>query len=173
MRDRAARATVRLSLFTKGAAPPPVIRDPEAKVFPGVRGSFLYDIRGDESASYLGGGLDLGVTQAIYLEVLGLRSLEDDAKGMAGVLVTINGRLYSQFFGDGERPFANPYLGLRAGYARFLQKNEALLGAALGLELVKSKRFLLDLEFRSYALFGSKAGGHVGLEPTLGASLAF
>jgi hypothetical protein len=67
----------------------------------------------------------------------------------------------------------NPYIGLRGGYARFLGKNEALLGGLLGLELVKGEWYIIDAEVRASALFGSDAGGHVGVEPSLGASIAF
>jgi len=174
MRDRAARATVHVSLYTRGEAPPPVILQPEAKVFPGVRASYLRDLRAEGAdGSYFGGGLGLGVAPQVSHELQGFRALEADEKGLHAVFVTVNGRLYSQFFGDGNRAVANPYLGFRAGYARFLERNEALLGVSVGLEIFKSKRFVLDAEFRSYALFGSKAGGHVGLEPTLGAAIAF
>jgi hypothetical protein len=174
MRDRAARATVYVTLVTHGEAPPPVILEPEAKLFPGIRGSFLRDVRGKSAdKNYVAAGLVIGLTPRFAVEVQGLRALEDEAEGLAGAFVTLNGRVYSEFFGDGGRTFLNPYLAFRGGYARFLEKNEALLGASLGFELLKTKRVLIDTEFRSNALFGSKAGGHVGLEPTLGAIVAF
>ncbi len=174
MRDRAARATVFISLYTESEAPPEPILAPEAKFFPGIRGSYLHDFRGDNGdQGYFGAGLSLGVTPEANVEIQGFREVGSGSAGLDGFFVTINGRFYSEFLGDGEREFLNPYLGLRGGYARFLGNNEVLLGGTLGLEIVKGKWFVIDADVRSYALFASDAGGHLGLEPTLGASIAF
>ncbi len=174
MRDRAARATVTVSLVTHGDAPPPVILAPEAKLFPGVRASFLRDVRGSVAdESYLGAGLIVGIWPQFAFEVQGFRTLDEGAEGLAGVFLTLGGRLYSEFFGNGNRELFNPYLGLRGGYARLGENNEALLGGSVGVELLKTKRVVLDTQLRSYALFGSKAGGHVGVEPTIGVVVAF
>jgi hypothetical protein len=174
MRDRAARATVYVSLYTETEAPPQVILDPEAKLYPGVRGSYLHDFRGEAGdQGYVGLGLVLGATPEVALELQGFRALGSDTAGLDGFFVTINGRLYSEFLGDGERSFLNPYVGLRGGYARFESKHEVLLGGMLGLELLKGEWYVLDADLRASALFGSDAGGHLGLEPSLGASIAF
>ena len=45
--------------------------------------------------------------------------------------------------------------------------------AGLGLEILKKEWLTIDLEGRGAVLFGSKAGGHVGVEPSLGVSVAF
>jgi hypothetical protein len=174
MRDRAARATVYVSLFTQGDAPPPTILKPEAKLYPGVRGSYLRDLRGDAgSEGYFGAGLSIGATPSASLELQGFRRVGSGSAGLDGVFVTINGRFYSEFLGDGNREFLNPFLGLRGGYARFLGNNEILAGGMLGVEIVKTEWIVVDADVRAYALFASHAGGHLGVEPTLGASFAF
>jgi len=174
MRDRAARATIYVSLYTESAAPPQVILKPQAKLYPGVRASYLHDFRGEDGdEGYLGAGLTLGATPQVSLELQGFREAGSGTAGLDGFFVTLNGRLYSEFLGDGQREFLNPYVGLRGGYARFLTRDEILLGGLLGLELIKGEWYVVDFEVRGNALFGSDAGGHVGVEPTLGASIAF
>jgi hypothetical protein len=174
MRDRAARATVNLSLFTQGAAPPLQIVKPAAKIHPGLRLSYLQDLRGDEGhQGYLGAGLSLGANPWATLELQGFREVGSDSAGLDGLFVTLNGRFYSEFLGNGNREVLNPYLGLRGGYARFLSRNEIIAGGALGVEIFKRDWLTVDADVRAYALFASKAGGHLGLEPSLGASVAF
>jgi hypothetical protein len=174
MRDRAARATVYVSLFTHGAAPPTTIVKPAAKLHPGLRLSYLEDLRGDAGREgYLGVGLSLGLKASATLELQGFREVGSDSAGLDGLFVTLNGRFYSEFLGNGNREFFNPYLGVGGGYARFLEKNEIIAGGALGVELFKREWLIVDVGVRSYALFASDAGGHLGVEPTLGASLAF
>jgi hypothetical protein len=174
LRDRSARATVHLSLYTPGDAPPLAIVKPKAKLYPGLRLSYLSDLRGDEGhQGYFGAGLSFGAFPSATLELQGFREVGSDSAGLDGLFVTVNGRFYSEYLGNGDREFLNPYLGLRAGYARFLGKNEIIAGGALGVELFKRDWFLLELDLRSYALFASSAGGHLGLEPSFGASVAF
>lgn len=174
MRDRAARATIYLSLFTQGGAPAVAVVKPAAKLHPGIRLSYLEDLRGDAGhQGYLGVGLSLGATPSATLELQGFREVGSGSAGLDGLFVTLNGRFYSEFLGNGKRELFNPYLGLRGGYARFLQKNEIIAGGGLGLEIFKREWLLLDAGVHAYALFASSAGGHLGLEPTLGASVAF
>jgi hypothetical protein len=174
MGDRAARATIFVSLFTKADAPPVVILRPKATIFPGLRFGYLRDLRGDAgSQGFVGASLAVGFTQAFGLEVGGYRTTEFDTSGVDAVIVTLGGRFYSEYLGNGERALLNPYLHGRAGYARFLSRNEAIVGAGLGLEILKRDWLTVDLEGRGSVLFGSKAGGHVGVEPSLGVSVAF
>jgi hypothetical protein len=174
LRDRSARATVHLSLYTPGAAPPIAIVKPKAKLHPGLRLSYLNDLRGDDGhQGYFGAGLSLGAFPSATLELQGFREVGSDSAGLDGLFVTLNGRFYSEYLGNGDREFLNPYLGLRVGYARFLGKNEIIAGGAVGVELFKRDWFLLELDLRSYALFASSAGGHLGIEPSLGVSVAF
>jgi hypothetical protein len=174
MGDRAARATIFVSLFTKADAQPEPILRPEAKIFPGLRFGYLRDLRGDAgSEGFVGAALSVGFTQSFAVEVSGYRSTAFDTSGVDAVVVTLGGRFYSEYLGNGDRKFLNPYVHARAGYARFLSRNEAVVGAGLGLELVKTEWLTIDVEGRGSVLFGSKAGGHVGVEPSLGASVAF
>lgn len=174
MGDRAARATIFVSLFTKADAPAEVILRPEAQIFPGLRFGYLRDLRGDAgSQGFLGAALAIGLSQAVSFEIGGYRTTELDTSGVDAVLLTLGGRFYSEFLGNGQRPFLNPYLHGRAGYARFLSRNEAIVGAGLGLEILKKEWLTLDVEGRGSVLFGSKAGGHVAVEPSLGLSVAF
>ena len=174
MRDRSARATVHLSLYTPGDAPPLAIVKPKAKLHPGLRVSYLSDLRGDDGhQGYFGAGLSLGALPSATLELQAFRAVGSDSADLDGLFVSANGRFYSEYLGNGDREFLNPYLGLRVGYARFLSKNEIIAGGALGVELFKREWFLIDLDLRSYALFASSAGGHLGLEPSLGMSIAF
>jgi hypothetical protein len=174
LKDRAARATIYVSLFTHADAPKPEIVNPEAKLFPGIRASYLRDLKGDAgSAGYAGATLSIGLLPTLSFEIGGYRDTAFETSGLDALFLTLGGRFYSEFLGDGEREFGNPYLGLRAGYARFLSRNELLGGASVGVEIVKESWFMLDAEARAFAIFGSKAGGHLGVEPMLGASVAF
>ncbi len=174
MGDRAARATVYVSLFTEGTAPAPILK-PQAKLYPGLRGSYLHDFRGERgNQGYLGAGLVIGAVPTIAFELQAFRAIGSDDGGVDGLFASIGSRFYSEFLGDGNRHYLNPYLGVRGGYARLLGQDEILLGGQLGLELLKREWYVLDVELRSYVLFGSEAaGGHLGMEPTLGASVAF
>jgi hypothetical protein len=171
--DRAARATVFITLESAEKAPEVVVR-PSAKFYPGVRASYLYDYRGDDGGDgFFGAGLSAGLGPQVALEVLGFRALDSNTSGLDGLFVALSGRIYSEYLGNGTREIVNPYFGLRGGYARFVGKDEILLGGGLGLEIVKTETFLLDSELRASALFGSDRGGHLGLEPTIGVNFAF
>ncbi len=173
LKDRAARATIFVSLLSVETAPEIVVR-PSAKFYPGVRLSYLHDFRGDDGDDgYLGGGFSAGLGPQIALEVLGFRGLDSDTDGLDGLFLTVSGRVYSEYLGNGTREFANPYFSLRGGYAHFTGKDEALLGGGLGLEIFKTETFLVDSELRAYGLFGSDRGGHLGLEPSVGVNFAF
>jgi hypothetical protein len=172
LKDRAARATIYVTLVSADESAA-VIR-PSAKFYPGVRASYLHDFRGDDGdAGYLGAGLNAGLGPQIALEVMGFRALDSDTSGLDGLFVTLSGRVYSEYLGNGARETFNPYFELRGGYARFVGKDEVLLGGGVGLEIFKTETFLVDSELRAYALFGSDRGGHLGLEPSVGVNFAF
>lgn len=172
--DRAARATVNVTLRTDQPQPEIIVAEPKARFYPGVRGSYVADYRGDDGGGgYLGGGLSLRFSRAVSLEVDGLRGLDSDTRGLDLFLATIGGEVYSEFLGDGKRRFLNPYLGLRGGYARFLGKNEGVGGVTLGVELFKSEFLLIDADLRLLGFFFGEPGAHAALQPTLGANFAF
>jgi hypothetical protein len=172
LKDRAARATIYLTLVSADQAT--MVTRPSAKFYPGVRLSYLHDFRGDDGdAGYVGAGFSAGFGPQIALEVLGFRALDSDTDGLDGLFLTLSGRVYSEYLGNGTREFLNPYFAVRGGYARFVGKDEALLGGGLGLEIFKTETFLVDSELRVYGLFGSDRGGHLGLEPSVGVNFAF
>jgi hypothetical protein len=171
--DRAARATLHLSLREKA---PEIVQpsvEPEAKFFPGLRLPALVDFGKKQTQAYVGGGFSLRFTRAISLDLDVLKLPDSDERGPDAVLASLGGEIYSDLLGGGERRFLNPYLGWRAGYARFGSDNQALIGGTLGLELYKNRWFGLDVEARNYLAFGGSRGGHYLLEPALAARIAF
>jgi hypothetical protein len=170
--DRAARATLHISLHERV---PEIAHseEPEAKFFPGLRLPLLLDFGKKTDQTYVGGGFSLRFTRAISLDLDVLKRPGSSERGPDAVLATLGGEIYSDLLGGGERRFLNPYLGWRAGYARFDKDNQALVGATLGLELYKNQWFGIDAEARNYLAFGGGRGGHYVLEPALSARIAF
>ena len=172
--DRAARATITIALLGPQAVLPPPILQPEAKLFPGLRLTALGDVLGaGGSQSYLGAGVSLRLSRHFSVDVDGLRGTHSSSQGLDLFLATLGGELYSDFLGAGRRKWFNPYLGLRGGYARRLGKNEIAAGGSLGVEIFKVQFLTVELDGRVYGMFGSSAGAHMALQPTLGANIAF
>lgn len=171
--DRAARATLHLSLREKAPEIVEAPIDPEAKFFPGLRLPALVDFGKHDTESYGGAGFSLRFSRAISLDLDLFKRTDSSERGPDAVLASLGGEIYSDLLGGGERRFLNPYLGWRAGYARLGSDNQALVGATLGLELYHNRWFGLDLEGRNYLAFGGKRGGHYLLEPALAARIAF
>jgi hypothetical protein len=168
MQDRAARSTVHVNLTAtrQAVAQGPIA--PQAKLYPGLRATFLEDLRGDNvHQGYWGGGLSFRANREFSLDLDGLRrtSTGSPIKGLDIFLITIGGEAFSEFLGNGTRRFMNPYLGWRLGYARFEGANEFALGGTLGIELVKTRYVSLDLAIRGIGLLGHSA--HFALEPDL------
>ena len=88
------------------------------------------------------------------------------------LLLTAGGDVYSDFLGGGRRRFLNPYLGLRVGYARVAGANDLAGAGTIGVELFKSRYATIDTDVRVLGLFG-KPNSELGIEPTLGANVAF
>jgi hypothetical protein len=170
--DRAARATLHIALSEQQ---PEVVRaeEPEAKFFPGLRAPALLDFGKHATEGYVGGGFGLQLSRAFALDLDVLKHPGSSEHGPDAILASVGGELYSDLLGRGERRYLNPYLGWRAGYARFGADNQALLGATLGLELYKNRGFGVDLETRNYFAFGGTRGGHYVLTPALAARVAF
>ncbi|HEY4159297.1 MAG TPA: DUF4349 domain-containing protein [Polyangiaceae bacterium] len=173
LRDRAAQATVHVTLTRKGST----VVEPDravAKLYPGVRFGYLADYRGQRGgAGYLGGGLSLRGSRAISLDVEGLRDATRDTRGLDIFQITIGGEDYSDFLGGGRRQWLNPYLGLRAGYARFLGYGEAVAGGTLGVEVLHTQYVTLDADFRLLGYFFGTPSAHIAAQPALGVNVAF
>lgn len=174
LRDRTARATIHVTLLGPEAIVEPPISKPTAKFYPGLRATYLRDVWGDDgSASFTGGGFSLRLDRAFSVDIDGLRGGAESDGGLDVFLATLGGELYSEFLGAGRRKWLNPYLGLRAGYARLRGRNEVAAGGTLGLELFKSDLATIELDARFFGMFGTSAGAHLGIEPALGANIAF
>ncbi len=170
--DRAARATLHLTLRER-APEIASTEEPQAKFFPSLRLPVLFDVGKRQGQLYFGGGLALRFSRAISLDLDVLERAHSGTRGPDAVLASVGGEIYSDLLGGGERRFFNPYLGWRAGYARFDADNQALLGATLGLELYKTRLVGVDAEVRNYlALLGDR-GAHYSLSPSLTARVAF
>lgn len=178
MKDRAARATIYLTLFTSRPEST-VTFDPKAKVYPGIRAVHFADWRGSAgNYGFLGFGLSIAGGRFFSLDFDGMRRIGSPGEGLDAFLVSIGGEFYSDFLGAGRRQVLNPYIGWRAGYSRIAAgdgpKDEMFLGGTFGLELYKSKFFRFDAQTRLYGLFGNKdVGGHFGLQSGFQAHFAF
>jgi hypothetical protein len=174
MQDRAARATIHVNLASTRMAVAQGPIAPQAKLYPGLRATFIEDLRGNNvHQGYVGGGISFRANREFSLDLDGLRrtSTGSPIKGLDIVLITIGGEAFSEFLGNGTRRFLNPYLGWRLGYARFEGENEFALGGTLGVELLKSRYVGVDLAVRGFGLLGHSA--HFALEPDLTVSFAF
>ena len=174
LKDRTARSTVYLRLVP--TRPDFDLDAPEPKFFPGLRTSYLLDARGEgQKDKYVGFGLSLQFARAFTIDIDGMRKVGDGGafEGLQAFIVTMGGDIYSDYFGGGRRRWFNPYLGARAGYARILALNDFAATGVVGLEIFKSKTFLVDLQFRLHGFFGNKQGAHVGLQPSAGFNFAF
>jgi hypothetical protein len=172
LQDRTARATLHLAL--REQVPEVAHSDePVPKFFPGLRVPLLVDFGKTQEQAYGGGGVSLRFMRQVSLDLDVLKRFESEKRGPDALLATLGGEVYSNLLGGGRRSYLNPYLGWRAGYARFEQDDQAVLGATLGVELFKNRWFHLDLEARNYLAFGGERGAHYALAPALAASLAF
>jgi hypothetical protein len=171
--DRAARATLHVALREQAPEIAAPIEEPEAKFYPGVRLPALIDFGKSGGRGYVGGGISLRFSRLIGVDLDIFKHPGADARGPDAILATVGGELYSERLGGGERRFLNPYLGWRAGYARFDHDNQALIGATLGLELYKNDWFSIDAEARNYLAFIGDRDPHYVLSPALSARIAF
>ena len=176
--DRAARATIHinLSLPPHEVASLPPVGSPEAKLYPGVRFTELTDFRGERgNTSYLGAGLSATFSRHVALHIDGLRESGAGSltRGLDVLLLSLGGEMYSDFLGGGRRKFLNPYLGYNIGYARFTGNGEGMIGITAGVELFKSKTFVVDAQARAFGLLFGSDGFHFAVQPVLGASVAF
>lgn len=174
MKDRAARATVYVTLYTS-RPDTGVTFSPKAKFYPGVRFLHFADFRGDDGRlGFFGGGVSVALARWWSIDFDGLRRIHGDGSGLDAFLLTIGGEAYSDFLGGGRRSFLNPYVGVRVGYGRILGKDEAIAGGTVGLEIYKTKFFRLDAQTRVLGIFGNKhVGGHLGLQSAIAMYFAF
>ena len=170
--DRVARATVYLVVHEHSARGVES-RPASAKFYPGLRMASLHELRGERgTVSAFGGGVAIGLGRAGNVELDALRRVGSPSNGLDVLMLTAGADVYSDFLGGGRRRFLNPYLGLRGGYARITGADYFAIGATLGVELLKTRYVTIDSELRVLGLFG-KPGSELGLQPTIGANVAF
>ncbi len=136
----------------------------------------LTDFRGSRgNTSFVGAGLSARFSRHFSIQVDALRESGTGSlsNGLDVLLLSMGGEMYSEFLGAGKRSYLNPHLGWTLGYARFTGKDEALLGISVGLELWKTKTFLIDAQYRAFGMFLTSDGPHLGVQPVLNASVAF
>lgn len=168
--DLGTRSTIYVKLSS--AQPEQYAAAPKAKLWPGVRGSLLFDLGSDaEPSNFGGGGLSFSFTRSFGFDVTLMRSMGGDDTQL--FQASLGGELYSDYFGGGRRRWLNPYLGFRGAYLYYHSLHEAALGATLGLELLRSDMLVVDAQVRGYAAFASKLGLHALVEPGIGLSAAF
>jgi hypothetical protein len=173
LRDRVARSTVYLRIVP--VRPGDEFHEPEAKLYPGIRGTYMLDYRKDGSKEHFAGfGLSLHFARYFSIDLDGMRGVSgtDDSSGLQAFVATMGGDFYSDYFGKGERRWLNPYLGARMGYARVLENNDFVLTGLVGLEIFKTKTFMIDVQGRVGGFFG-KEGTHVGVQPSISLNVAF
>ncbi len=94
--DHAAMATVEVALGRHGADP----SEPEAKLHPGVRGFYLFDIGGNASVGNARPGLGLNLyfdrAYTMDLDFVPVHNGQDIV-----VLATLGGSIYSDYLGGG------------------------------------------------------------------------
>jgi hypothetical protein len=91
-------------------------------------------------------------------------------------LATAATGLYSDFLGGGRRRFFNPYLGFRAGGAKFNGRGAFAYGAEVGLEIVRFRLFLVEVAGRALGLWYDRDNpptSDILLEGTLGVGVPF
>lgn len=173
LQDRTAQATLRVTLVGPDS-PEEAVVHPETKLYPGLRLTYLADFwRATGNAGYLGAGVSLRASRHFSVDIDGLKDTSSGGRGLDYLLLTLGGELYSDYLGAGQRPWINPYIGFRGGYARCLGRNEVALGGSLGLELYKSQAVVVDLESRVYGVFGTNQGAHLAVQPGAGVYVAF
>jgi hypothetical protein len=154
LKDRVAQATLTVRLTHR----PRRNTVPNAKLYLSGHGSVL--LRGDGQT--LGYGLSLHSpenTAEFHLDADFFPAPGDDPLRF---VLTVGGSSYSDFFGQGERSYLNPYLGFRMGYANF-DAHHFVFGAETGMELFKHRYVLIDARIQGLGIVGRDGLEWVGL----------
>lgn len=178
LRDRGQKSTVELQLIQVTEQKLETFA-PEARFFPAARLGAAFNLwrpeKGNDELStrgFLDVGISLGFDRQFSLDVDLLLDPDRTESGIDGGIVTLGGHFYSEFLGDGEATWMEPYIGLRAGYALIGGRHEFTGGAALGIDVYKNElvRILLDQRF---GVLAGGQGAHALYQPTLGLSVGF
>jgi hypothetical protein len=181
MRDRASFATVAIALH-QPREEPDISSGYQSHVAPGVRALSLIDVRQGGTNAYAGAAVTLRLPSAF---AGGSRGLVLDVDVMRAALgatpersdwaydVLLGFDLYNEALGSGRRRWLNPYVGIRAGYSETQNRGDFAAVAVFGLELVKTRAFMLDVQAKVMALVGNPDGPHGAVAPSLGFDVGF
>jgi Domain of unknown function (DUF4349) len=167
--DQVARATLTVEISTK----PGIHPEPELK-FELVPHLTLMRLADPGTRSGRGGA---GVTMmfsrwfSLDFEILPQKDLQPRS-----YFFTAATGLYSDFLGGGERRFFNPYIGFRLGTAKLDGYGAFTYGADIGLELVRFRLFLVEIQGRAMGLWydrSSSPTSDIVLEGILGVGVPF
>lgn len=173
LKDRVARATIRVEIYAKGVWIEPVVT-PVAKLYPGLRAVGSWDWRGGAGNRYgVGLGVSLRFTRHFSIDFDGLQDTKSTGGDLEASMLTVGGEFYSDFLGAGRRQWLNPYLGIRGGYGRFDGNDQLIVGGAMGLEIFKFDAATSNLDLRALGAIGGDLGSHLILLPALGVNVAF
>jgi hypothetical protein len=185
LEDRVARSTIHVDLIP---VRPELAPEPTAKFYPGLKASYFKGL-GTNRLSYWGTGASIQFVQRLSIDLDVLRSTQSHESVLTGpdlLLLTFGGELYSDFLGGGRRRFLNPYLGFRLGYARTdgtrystnappqsATDGSFVLGATAGIELVRLRGFVLDLQEQGIGFIGNEFAPSFGIQSSLTARVVF
>jgi hypothetical protein len=178
LKDRVAMATVRVRFFPSATAEDAVFA-PTATLYPTLRATMLFDLRSEtQRYGYVGGGFSVQFkpfARAITFDVdIAHAAMTDRPTGSDYAYLFLAGvDLYSDLLGGGRRKFGNPYLGFRTGYAITNGLGDFAFGGVVGVDLIKTKAVLLDLNARVLGFVGNAEGPHIAVGPNVSFSFAF
>jgi hypothetical protein len=163
--DQVARATLTVTITMN----PDVHAEPALKfeLIPHLTQLHLVDA-GARPADRTGGGVTLMFSRASSLDFEILPGGNGAARSF---LFTLGIAGYSDYLGGGQRRFGNPYLGLRIGGARMDGLGAFAYGVDAGVELVRARRFLVEVSGRAIGLWYNRDSTRTGdllLEGTVG-----
>jgi hypothetical protein len=171
LKDRVALATLDITLSRRAGA----VTIAKAKVYPGARFAALVLLDpGGRKRTRLGGG---AVMHTVFRQMSLELDVFQEATDAAGtdrsnsLLATLGGAFYSDFLGNGERQYLNPYLGFRVGYG-YLDGSKFAAQAEGGIELYKHAHAAVDANVRITGLIDDD-GADTALVLGGGASFAF
>jgi hypothetical protein len=171
LRDRVARATIYIQLSSPH--PEESLVEPTASLYPGVRGTAVFDFSGPAGTeTFLGGGVSVRASRLFSVDADWLTSAEQ-SDGVELFLATAGIEIYSELLGAGKRRFLNPYLGFRMGYARLRGDGAFAPAGVLGLELFKTDFITLELDARGFGFIQIEEKTHAALQTTLGVNVAY
>ncbi|MBI5533186.1 MAG: DUF4349 domain-containing protein [Deltaproteobacteria bacterium] len=181
LRDRVAYATIAIGLHGP-AATPDVPEGYQAHFAAGARAVSLIDVREGGTNAYGGAGLslrfprgagDAGRGLALDVDILRACCGTTPARSEWAYDVLAGFDLFSESLENGRRRYWNPYLGVRMGVAQTQRRVDFAAAAVLGVEILKTRVLVIDLQTRLMALVGNEDGPHGAVQPSLGMDLGF